>query len=60
MQTEHRVDTSNYIMDKHYIKSKTNYRQALEENTLMQTQHRVDTSNYIMDKHNIKTKTNYR
>jgi hypothetical protein len=37
LQTEHRVDTSNYIMDKHNIKSKTNYRQALEENTIMQT-----------------------
>jgi hypothetical protein len=24
-------------MDKHYIKSKTNYKQALEENTIMQT-----------------------
>jgi hypothetical protein len=36
LQTEHSVDTSNYIMDKHNIKSKTNYRQALEENTLMQ------------------------
>jgi hypothetical protein len=31
LQTQHSVDTSNYIMDKHYIKSKTNYRQALEE-----------------------------
>jgi hypothetical protein len=25
------VDIGNYIMDKHNIKSKTNYRQALEE-----------------------------
>jgi hypothetical protein len=24
LQTEHSVDTSNYIMDKHYIKSKDN------------------------------------
>jgi hypothetical protein len=24
-------------MDKHYIKSKINYRQALDENTIMQT-----------------------
>jgi hypothetical protein len=24
LQTQHSVDTSNYIMDKHYIKSKTN------------------------------------
>jgi hypothetical protein len=31
LQTEHKVDTSNYIMDNHNIKSKTNYRQALEE-----------------------------
>jgi hypothetical protein len=33
LQTEHSVDTNNYIMDKHNIKSKTNYRQALEEET---------------------------
>jgi hypothetical protein len=25
------VDTGNYIMEKHNIKSKTNYRQSLEE-----------------------------
>jgi hypothetical protein len=31
LQTQHSVDTSNYIMDKHNIKSETNYRQALEE-----------------------------
>jgi hypothetical protein len=31
LQTQHSVDTSKYIMDKHNIKSKTNYRQALEE-----------------------------
>jgi hypothetical protein len=31
LQTQHSVDTSNYVMDKHNIKSKTNYRQALEE-----------------------------
>jgi hypothetical protein len=31
LQTEHSVDTSNYIMDKHNINSKTNYRQVLEE-----------------------------
>jgi hypothetical protein len=36
LQTQHRVDTSNYIMDEHNLKSKTNYRQALEENILMQ------------------------
>jgi hypothetical protein len=37
LQTEHSVDTSDYIMDNHNIKSETNYRQALEEKTLMQT-----------------------
>jgi hypothetical protein len=31
LQTQHSVDTGNYIMGKHNIKSKTNYRQALEE-----------------------------
>jgi hypothetical protein len=31
LQTQNSVDISNYIMDKHNIKSKTNYRQALEE-----------------------------
>jgi hypothetical protein len=31
LQTQHSVITSNYIMDKHNIKSETNYRQALEE-----------------------------
>jgi hypothetical protein len=31
LQTEHSVNTGNYIMDKHNIKSKTNYRQAVEE-----------------------------
>jgi hypothetical protein len=33
LQTQHSVDTSNYIMDKHDIKSKTNYRQVLEGTT---------------------------
>jgi hypothetical protein len=33
LQTQHSVDTSNYIMDKHYIKSKTNYKETLEETT---------------------------
>jgi hypothetical protein len=28
-------------MDKHYIKSKTNYKQALEENTIMQTKTQI-------------------
>jgi hypothetical protein len=31
LQTRHSADASNCIMDKHDIKSKTNYRQALEE-----------------------------
>jgi hypothetical protein len=31
LQTQHSVDTSSYIMDKHNIKSKTNYGQVLEE-----------------------------
>jgi putative lipase involved disintegration of autophagic bodies len=35
-QPQHSVDKSNYVMDNHNIKSKSNYRQALEENTLMQ------------------------
>jgi hypothetical protein len=33
LQTEHSVDTGDCIMGKHYINSKTNYRQTLEENT---------------------------
>jgi hypothetical protein len=28
---QHSVDKSNYVMDKHNVKSKSNYRQALEE-----------------------------
>jgi uncharacterized protein YpmB len=31
LQTQHSVDKSNYNMDNHNIKSKSNYRQALEE-----------------------------
>jgi hypothetical protein len=31
LQTQHSVDTGNYIMGKHNIKSKTNYRKLLEE-----------------------------
>jgi hypothetical protein len=31
LQTQHSVDTGNYIMDKHNIKSKINYRKLLEE-----------------------------
>jgi hypothetical protein len=34
LQTEHSVDTGNYIMDKHNMKSKTNYRQAVKEITI--------------------------
>jgi hypothetical protein len=34
LQTQHSVVTSNYIMDKHKIKSKTNYRQALERKNI--------------------------
>jgi hypothetical protein len=45
LQTEHSVDTSDYIMDMHSIKSKTNYRQALEENTLMQTSKQTNNNN---------------
>jgi hypothetical protein len=33
---QHSVNKSNYIMDSHNIKSKSNYRQALEKNTLIQ------------------------
>jgi hypothetical protein len=33
LQTKHNVDTGNYIMDRYNIKSKTNYRQALETET---------------------------
>jgi hypothetical protein len=35
LQAQHSVDKSSYILDKQNVKSKTNYRQALEENTLM-------------------------
>jgi hypothetical protein len=31
LQTQRSVDTGNYIMEKHNIKSRTNYSQALEE-----------------------------
>jgi hypothetical protein len=31
LQTQHSVDTGNYIMDKHNIKAKINYRKLLEE-----------------------------
>jgi hypothetical protein len=32
-------------MDKHCIKSKTNYRQALDENTIMQTSKQINNNN---------------
>jgi hypothetical protein len=31
LQTQHSVDIGNYIMEQYKIKSKTNYRQALEK-----------------------------
>jgi exosome complex RNA-binding protein Csl4 len=31
LQTQHSVDKTNYVMDNHIIKSKSNYRQALEK-----------------------------
>jgi hypothetical protein len=33
LQTQYSVVTGNYIMDTHNMKSKTNYKQALEEKT---------------------------
>jgi hypothetical protein len=36
LKTQHNVDTGNYIMDKHNIKPKINYRKVLEESTLME------------------------
>jgi hypothetical protein len=36
LQTQHSVDTVNYIMDTHNIKPHINYRKLLEENTLME------------------------
>jgi hypothetical protein len=36
LQIQHSVGTGNYSMDKNNIKSKTNYMQTLEENTLLQ------------------------
>jgi hypothetical protein len=33
LQTQHSVDTGNYIVEQYNIDSKRNYRQALEENT---------------------------
>jgi uncharacterized protein YutE (UPF0331/DUF86 family) len=66
LQTQHSVDTGNYIMDKHNIKSKTNYKQALEENTLIQESKQTKmrrgnknmiTKNYITQ--NIRNMYNY-
>jgi hypothetical protein len=31
LQTQHNVDTGNFIMEKYNVKSKTNYRQTLKE-----------------------------
>jgi hypothetical protein len=36
LQTQHSANESNYNMDNHDIKSMSNYRQALEKNTLIQ------------------------
>jgi hypothetical protein len=36
LQRQNSVNTGNYTIDKHNLKSKTNYWQALEENTLIQ------------------------
>jgi hypothetical protein len=36
LHTQHNVDTGNYIMNKHNIKPKINYRKSLEENPLME------------------------
>jgi hypothetical protein len=48
LQTQYSVDIGNYIMDRHYIKSKTNYKQTLEEeNTLIQkSKHTNNHSNF--------------
>jgi hypothetical protein len=35
LQTQHCVDTGNYIVEQYNIKSKTNYKQTQEKNTLM-------------------------
>jgi hypothetical protein len=35
-------------MDKHNIKTKTNYRQALEENTIMQTSKQINKQTTII------------
>jgi hypothetical protein len=58
LQAQKKVDITNYIMDKYNIKSKTNYRQALEEKhinaekwtnkqTNKQTEMRRGNKNYI-------------
>jgi hypothetical protein len=36
LQTQHSVDTGNYIIDQYNIKTKVYYRQTLEKDTLMQ------------------------
>jgi hypothetical protein len=35
LQTQHRTDAGNYIMGKYIMNSEINYRQVLEENTLI-------------------------
>jgi hypothetical protein len=45
LKTQHSVDTSNYIMDKHDIKSKTNYSKYWRKNTLM---HRSKQTNKVI------------
>jgi hypothetical protein len=45
LQTQHSVDTSNYIMEQYNIESKKNYRQTLEKNTLIQKSKKNKRSN---------------
>jgi hypothetical protein len=45
LQTQHSVNKSNYNMDNHNIESKSNYRQALEENTLIQRSKQTQSNN---------------
>jgi ABC-type nickel/cobalt efflux system permease component RcnA len=51
LQTQHSVDTGNNIVDKHDIKPKSNYRQALQEkhiNAEKQTNKQNNNSNIII------------
>jgi hypothetical protein len=52
LQTHHSVNKSNYIMDNHNIKSKSNYRRALEENTLMQRSKQTKSSSSSSNNNN--------